>query len=83
MLSTCGFCKSTRFDLKEVSPHNSKYKMYFVQCSACGVPVGVTDFYNTHNSIEETNAKIKKLEDKLNSVEYTLSQIVTALNSRR
>ncbi len=44
--STCIKCGGTRFEMVEVEPAASKYKMMFIQCSSCGGVVGVTDYYN-------------------------------------
>lgn len=83
MLSKCGSCGGFGFAIKEVSPSGAAFKKVFIQCSLCGVPVGVTDFYDTHSAIENTNTKIRALGDKLNSLEHTLRQIVSILNTMR
>lgn len=48
--------------------------MYFIQCSSCGAPAGVAEYYNTGAKIEEVE---KKLGDKIQSLEsslYTINQ---------
>jgi len=42
--SKCGHCKSATFEVKEVEPRESRFKLIFVQCASCGVPVGVIDY---------------------------------------
>ena len=83
MLSKCGSCGGFSFGIKEVSPQGTAFKKIFIQCSSCGVPVGVTDFFDTHSGIEGVKVKIKELDSKLNGIEYTLRQMVTVLNGRR
>lgn len=47
MTSKCGSCSSTnRFEVKEHTPKDSKFKLLFVQCAGCGGVVGAMDFYN-------------------------------------
>jgi hypothetical protein len=84
MLSKCGSCGGfNMFDLKEVSPTGSRFKYCFVQCRLCGVPVGVVNFFNDHDTIIQNQNEIKELNRKFDSIEYTLRQIVNVLNSRR
>lgn len=51
--STCGKCGGHRFELKEVEPTASNYKYMFVQCSSCGVVVGVLDYFNTGHLLKK------------------------------
>ena len=44
--SSCPKCESTRFEMKEMSPTGSKFKVQAVQCSSCGAVVGILDYYN-------------------------------------
>ncbi len=83
MISKCNACGGMSFELKEVSPHGSAFKMNFIQCQMCGTPFGVTEYFNSHSAIEKTQAHIKKLEDKISQMGNTLDQIVHVLNSRR
>ena len=72
--STCPKCSNHSFELSELSPSGSKFKMYFIQCSSCGAPAGVAEYYNTGAKIEEVE---KKLGDKIQSLEsslYTINQ---------
>ncbi len=79
MTSKCGLCNSFRFELKEVSPNDSRFKFYFIQCASCGNPVGVTDYYNIHDTIKVTDSKIQGLERKINDLDYLLRQVVSRL----
>jgi len=72
-------CNSFRFELKEASPENSRYKFYFIQCALCGNPIGVTDYYHTHTAIEamkkEIESKIRNIESSLVNIEHSLRAI--------
>ena len=64
-VSKCGSCGNHSFELKEVSPHTSRYKMFFVQCQSCGVPVGVAPYSNTAFAIEQLTEKVEALGRRL------------------
>ena len=51
-LSTCVKCGHHRFEVKEVEPNNSNYKLNFVQCTSCGGVVGVLDYSNIGSLLE-------------------------------
>ena len=56
--SKCPTCESSRFEMVEMSPGGSRFKVMAVQCSSCGSVVGVTDFYNTASLLEKIAKKI-------------------------
>jgi hypothetical protein len=55
----CPKCERKIFEIKELSPKNSKWKYNFVQCATCGCVVGVVDYYNL-------GALIHRLASKMN-----------------
>ena len=57
-VSTCIKCGNHTFEMVEVSPQESKFKLNFIQCVSCGGVVGVQDFYNIGNFV-------KNIADKL------------------
>jgi len=59
--SKCPYCQNSSFELKEVEPSPSKYKLYFVQCSSCGAPFGITEYMNTTVILDKQNKAIKKI----------------------
>lgn len=82
MRSTCKNCEGTIFEVVEQSPTNANYKMFFVQCSTCGQPIGALEYYAgwvKMNSIEE---KVKKLELKIDNLEYLLRILINNQRSR-
>lgn len=50
--SKCPSCSSTSFETVVESPDEAKFKMLFTRCSACGVVVGVTEYYNIGATLE-------------------------------
>ena len=64
--SKCPHCGNTSFELKEVSPSQSRYKLYFVQCSSCGAPFGVMDYMNIAAMLSQQNEAIKKIANAVN-----------------
>jgi len=59
--SRCPHCKGSSFELKEVEPSQSKYKLNFVQCSSCGAPFGVTEYMNITAMLERQNEAIRSI----------------------
>jgi predicted nucleic-acid-binding Zn-ribbon protein len=55
--STCPKCDSHYFELKEIEPSNSRFKLNAVQCSSCGAVVGVTEYHNVGTIV----ARIEKI----------------------
>ena len=74
MTSKCATCNSLSFEMVEQSPKNSKYKFFFVQCSICGSPVGVLEYFNSGAKIEIVEKKIQSLESKIDNLEFILRQ---------
>jgi hypothetical protein len=59
--STCGHCGGTRFEVKEVVPNGLNYKLFFVQCASCGVPIGSMEYMSISTMIHTQNEAIKKI----------------------
>jgi len=45
-MSTCIKCGGHLFEVKENEPHDSRFKVLFVQCRTCGGVIGAMDHYN-------------------------------------
>jgi len=76
MLSKCGFCKGTIFEVVTKEPHGSQFKVCFVQCNGCGHPIGVIDYTNTSTEIDGLRKQIalfqSEVESKLSRLEHKL-----------
>jgi hypothetical protein len=79
MFSNCAKCGGMQFKLVEQSPQDSRFKVFFVQCSACNVPIGVMDYNNASVMLENIDKKILDIESnlssRLNNIEYVLRQL--------
>jgi hypothetical protein len=78
-VTKCPHCNSTRFELKEIEPNGSIYKLSAVQCVGCGAPSGVMDFWNIGTLLKQQEKQISDLNSRLQTMEYTLNQIAQAL----
>jgi hypothetical protein len=84
MLSKCGSCNAVNlFELKETTPDGSRFKFFFIQCKMCGVPVGVLNYFNDHDTITNTQNAVKDLENKIQNIDYNVRQIINGLNMLR
>ncbi|GAB00760.1 hypothetical protein HWI77_11680 [Acinetobacter venetianus] len=71
--SKCGSCGSSAFELVQQDRiKNSSFKLIFVQCSSCGVPVGVMDYHNIGNKLDGLEKRIKKIESTIGNVDYNV-----------
>ena len=68
MMSRCAKCNSSFFELVEQSPQNANYKIWFVQCSQCGSPVGAMEYFTAWTQMNRIDKKIDSLESKLNRI---------------
>ena len=78
--STCSKCGNHSFQLIEVSPGGARYKYYFVQCTQCGVPVGVLPFNNTSAEIEAMEKRVMNglsvVEENTRTIYQMLTEII-------
>lgn len=63
MPSKCGHCNGFTWEIHEESPKGAAFKMYFVRCAACKVPIGVLDYYDTHSKVDRVEKLLKGLGD--------------------
>lgn len=80
MLSTCPKCGGHLFEIEENSPDGSAYKIYFVQCTSCGNPVGTEDFFNVNSQIEILEKKINQIDQKINDIDNNVADIANRLS---
>jgi len=70
------------FKVVEKEPVGSNFKVMFVQCSSCGVPIGVLDYYNLGSLLQEQKKLIEALASRVSNVEHSLNQIAYFLQQR-
>ncbi len=78
-MSKCGNCGNFSFSLEEVSPNKSNFKFYFIQCSSCGVPVGVVDYNHTGSLIHKLEKKLDYLSNAVETVDQKIQIIARKL----
>lgn len=66
--STCGKCGKHNFEIKENTPENSGFKLLFVQCKSCGVPISTISFINTNTQIDGLSKQINIIKSDLESL---------------
>lgn len=74
-MSKCGSCGNYSFKVQQVEPQGSAFKLYFVECSSCGVPVGVTEYHNTGALITKLEEKIDGLSSEIEQINHNLSNL--------
>lgn len=77
--SNCAKCNGSSFKVVTQEPAGSNYKLNFVQCAGCNAPIGVLDFYNTGNQLDDQKKAIGALSSRLSNIENLLDQIARHL----
>ena len=74
-MSTCVKCGSHSFEVVQQSPAHAQFKLFFVQCSACGGVVGVQDFYNLGSLLKDQEGQINSVKSTLSNIESYIAQL--------
>lgn len=74
-MSTCVKCGSHLFKVQRTEPHGSAYVLYFVQCTSCGVPVGVLEAENVGAKLDILERKINQLSGELSNISHQISSL--------
>ena len=67
--SKCPHCKSGSFEIATKEPSGSAY----TQCSGCGAPFGVSDYYNLGTLLQKQEKAIDEVASRLDRVAVTLA----------
>ena len=78
-VTKCPHCNATRFEMKEIEPNDSGYKLNVMQCVGCGAPFGVTDYWNIGTLLKQQEAQIKELRSQLSAVSHAVQQIAQVM----
>ena len=79
-LTKCIKCGGHYFEVVEHEPRGSNFKNIFVQCSSCGTPVGVMDYYNIGSLMKKQEDKLDELTSKMERLEGILLRILRELS---
>jgi hypothetical protein len=73
-LSTCPKpgCGSHIFEVVGAEPHNSRFKLLFVQCIACGTVVGTQPYRNTNSLIGDLQKQVKDIQNDVRHIKSVL-----------
>jgi predicted nucleic-acid-binding Zn-ribbon protein len=74
-VTTCGKCGNSGFKLQEVSVSGSNFRMFAIQCVSCGVPIGITEYYDAGDLLKEQEKKLIAMEGRLTRIESYLQQL--------
>ena len=76
-ISSCPKCAGHYFELVIQSPSKSNFKLSFIQCSSCGVVVGVMDYNNIGARLDQLEKKIDSISMQTRSTSSVLDVINT------
>jgi hypothetical protein len=79
-VSKCPHCQGTFFEIASKEPSGARFKTIFVQCGKCGAPFGVQDFLNIGAEIQDVKKALKRIDQQVDALTYTVSQIAHALS---
>jgi hypothetical protein len=74
----CPHCNTTRFELKEIEPVGSTYKVNVLQCTSCGAPSGIMDYWNIGTLLKQQEKHISDLSKQIQQLQHAVSQIIQA-----
>ena len=79
-LSTCAKCGGHTFEIQLIEPVGARYKQNLIQCTACGVPIGALDSFNTGSQLEELHTQIKAAMAGIDELKHRLIRIEHAVS---
>lgn len=53
------------WELSEESPSGSNFKVFFVRCTLCKVPIGMVDYFDIHSKVDRVEKLTKGLGDSV------------------
>jgi len=83
-LSFCPKCNNDNFEITRVKPDGSDWAYYFVQCTQCGYPVGITEAENLAIKLDLLEESFRErfafIENQLKDIENRLDQALGEKN---
>lgn len=83
MSSKCGLCGSFTWEINTESPTGSAYKVFFVRCTVCKVPIGVLNYNNTSAELGVLEKKLAKENRDILAAVNTVNENLRRLASRK
>lgn len=81
--SKCPSCDHHSFELQEVAPRSSRYKMYAIQCTNCGSVVSVMEYESNNGLLYEQANAIKELQHGQEVINQNLATIINFMNKKK
>jgi predicted nucleic-acid-binding Zn-ribbon protein len=75
MTSVCPRCENNAFELEEVIPLGSNYKMFFVQCTSCKAAISATEYYDAGVLVHEQEKRFDSIDKTLLSLEQRIADL--------
>jgi uncharacterized protein (UPF0276 family) len=63
--SKCGHCDGTSFESQEATVKNANFRLFFVQCASCGVPVAVLEAENSTSNFSDLKRELAFLKTQI------------------
>lgn len=79
MMSKCGHCGGFSWEISEEEPQYAKFKMWFIRCSMCKVPIGVADYTHVPSDVARVEESVKKLGNSVTSMLQVIDENVRRL----
>ena len=76
----CPHCETGSFEIAVFEPVGGNFKQNFVQCTGCGAPFGVLDFYNLGPRLDEQQAQLDTIQAQLDSMQLQLVELLQAMS---
>jgi hypothetical protein len=77
--SSCAKCGNGIFKLVTQEPVGTDFKFSFVQCSSCNTPVGVLDYFNIGQLLQNQNKLIRNIQSRLTNIEDSIAVVARRL----
>lgn len=81
-LSRCMKCGNGFFEVVEKEPSGSNFIVMFVQCSSCGNPIGVMDYFNIGSIVNKLEQRLEILETQCANIDHNIRIIAQMLRSK-
>lgn len=75
----CSKCDNSSFEIKQIEPSGSAYKLSAVQCRSCGTACGVLDYFNLGTLLKNQEKQISDLTSLVQTLRQELQQIARSL----
>ena len=83
MMSKCGSCGTFTWEISEEEPRHARFKMYFIRCAMCKVPIGVADYTHVPSDIAKVEKSLTTLGNSVTQMLQVIDENVRRLFQKR